>query len=167
MSSAPETVADGTVVVFHYTLKNDAGEVLDEAAADDPMPYLHGAGNIVPGLEREMAGKKPGDSFDVTVSAEDGYGPRQAVEPQPLPRSGFPDDVEINVGMSFAAQLDDGQYVMLWVKAVEEDMVLVDPNHPLAGETLHFSVEILSLRAATEQERDHGHPHGVDGQEAH
>ncbi len=167
MTSTPETVEDGTVVLFRYTLKNAAGEVLDEAPADDPMPYLHGAGNIVPGLEREMSGKKAGDAFDVEVAPEDGYGEKMGTTPQPLSRDGFPDDVEIREGMSFAAQLEDGQYVMLWVKEVKEDVVMVDPNHPLAGETLHFSVEIVSLREATEEEREHGHPHGPDGHEHH
>jgi FKBP-type peptidyl-prolyl cis-trans isomerase SlyD len=167
MTDAPQTVADGAVVLFRYTLKNDAGEVLDEAPADDPMPYLHGAGNIVPGLERALTGKKVGDAFDVEVAPKDGYGERTGTTPQPLPRSGFPADVELRPGMSFAAQLEDGQYVMLWVTEVQEDVVLVDPTHPLAGETLHFSVEIMGLREATDEEKAHGHPHGPEGHDHH
>jgi FKBP-type peptidyl-prolyl cis-trans isomerase SlyD len=167
MDTRPDTVSDGTVVFFRYTLRNDAGEIMDEAPADDPMLYLHGADNIVPGLERAMAGKKAGDAFDVTVPAADGYGERMEAGPQPLPRSAFPDDLELDPGMSFAAQMEDGEYVTLWIADVQEDTVLVDPNHPLAGETLHFSVEILSLRAATEHEREHGHPHGPTGHEGH
>jgi FKBP-type peptidyl-prolyl cis-trans isomerase SlyD len=158
----PELVAADKVVSFHYTLRDKDGTVLDSSEKDEPMAYLHGADNIVPGLERAMVDKQVGDKFDVTVAPGDGYGERvdgQAV----VPRTSFPSDVELEVGMRLFAEGDDGEGFPIWITALTDDQVSIDPNHPLAGVELHFAVEITAIRAATPDELEHGHPHGPDG----
>jgi FKBP-type peptidyl-prolyl cis-trans isomerase SlyD len=159
-------IADGSVAIFHYTLKNDAGEVLDTSAGKDPMAYLHGAGNIVPGLEKRLTGCKAGDAFDVRIAAEDAYGERSQ-ELQEVPRDAFPKGLDVKAGMMFQAQTPDGDVVPLWVHAVEADVVVVDPNHPLAGVALNFSVQVLEVRAASQEELQHGHVHGPGGHHHH
>jgi FKBP-type peptidyl-prolyl cis-trans isomerase SlyD len=159
----PETIQAGKVVSFHYTLTDDAGKVLDTSSGGRPMDYLHGAENIVPGLEREMEGHTVGDKLKAVVDPESGYGKRIATDPQPIPRDAFPDEVELRPGMQFAAEGPDGDLIPLWIAKVEPEQVFVDPNHPLAGVTLHFAVEITGIRDATEEEHDHGHPHGPEG----
>ncbi len=155
-----QTVASGKVVSVHYTLTNDAGEVLDTSSGHPPMDYLHGAGNIVPGLEQALSGRKPGDRFDVVVAAADGYGERMGPGPQPVPRSAFPKGAEIEVGTQFMAEEPGGEPVPLWVTKVEPNTIHVDQNHPLAGVDLRFNVEIVAIRDATAEEQQHGHPHG-------
>lgn len=162
----PDVISDETVVIFHYHLKNEAGDTLDKSG-DSPMPYLHGAQNIVPGLEKEMTGKKAGDSFSAVVPPEEGYGPRHEGGIQQVPREAFPADVEIEPGMPFMLQTEQGQMVTIWIVDVADDQIKFDTNHPLAGETLHFDVEIVELRDATDEELEHGHPHGLDGTAAH
>lgn len=156
-------VADGKVVTFHYTLSNASGEVLDTSTDGDPHPYLQGAGNIVPGLERQMEGKTVGDKFKAEVPPEEGYGLREGPGPQPIGRDSFPGDVELEEGMVFLAQAPDGQSMPLWVTEVKDDVVFVDTDHPLAGETLFFEVEIFGIRDASAEEIDHGHVHGPGG----
>jgi FKBP-type peptidyl-prolyl cis-trans isomerase SlyD len=162
-----ESVADGKVVSIHYTLKDGEGVVLDSSAGSDPLTYLHGADNIVPGLERELAGKQVGDKFVAVVGPEDGYGTRSGPGPQPIPRSAFPEDAPVQPGMQFGARGPSGDVMALWVVAVEEEQVFVDNNHPLAGVTLHFDIEVSAIRTATDEEMEHGHPHGADGDEEH
>ncbi len=159
-------IVDGSVGLFHYTLKNDAGEVLDSSAGKDPMAYLHGAGNIVPGLERRLAGCQKGDKFDVRIPPGEAYGEREQ-ELQEVPREAFPGNVQLHKGMMFQAQTETGEVVPLWVHAVEAEVVVVDPNHPLAGVALNFSVEVLDVRAASEEELHHGHVHGPGGHHHH
>jgi len=159
-------IEDGKVATFHYTLTNDAGEVLDSSSGRDPQAYLHGAGNIVPGLERQLEGKQPGDKLVAKVAPEDGYGVRQGAA-QPVERSAFPPGVKIEPGMMFQAQTGDGDVVPLWVERVDETTVWVDDNHPLAGVTLNFAVEVVGIRDATESEMEHGHPHGPEGHHHH
>ena len=161
-----DVVADNLVVLFTYTLTDSEGVEID-ASGDDPMPYLHGADNIVPGLEREMAGKKVGDAFEVVVSPEDGYGEYEEGAMQRVERDAFPADVDIEVGMPFMLEAPDGSLVTIWITDVDDETIAFDTNHPLAGEELHFSIQITGIRAATEEELDHGHPHGPDGTEAH
>ena len=156
------SIEEGKVVTFHYTLKTDAGEQVDTSAGGEPMAYLHGAGNIVPGLERQLFGKASGDRFDAKVPPEEGYGVRDG-DPEPVPRQAFPEDVEIQPGMMFRADTADGRTVPLWVAKVEADTVWVDQNHPLAGENLNFAIEVVAVRDATEEERSHGHVHGPNG----
>ena len=128
-------IADQHVVTFHYTLKNDDGDVIDSSEGGEPLAYLHGAHNIVSGLESAMLGKSVGDTFEVTVPPEDGYGLRHGPGPQPLPRSAFPPGTELVKGMNFHVEDDDGNVLPVWVTAVEEDVIYIDANHPMAGET--------------------------------
>jgi FKBP-type peptidyl-prolyl cis-trans isomerase SlyD len=161
------TVSVGKVVALHYTLRDDAGTVLDQSQGGDPLYYLHGAENIVPGLESALEGKLAGDKLEVKVAPEDGYGPKAGPGPQAVPRDAFPDDVEIEEGMPFSVENEEGEEIDLWVSRVEGDQVYVDMNHPLAGMTLHFQVEIVSVREATHEEQAHGHPHGPGGGHHH
>jgi len=156
-----DTIAADKVVIMHYTLKNDAGDVLDSSAGSDPLAYLHGADNIVPGLENALTGKSVGDKLNVEVAPAEGYGTRNA-ELFSVERTSFPADVDLVKGMQFVAEGANG-LIPLWVDRVEGDQVFVDPNHPLAGETLHFDVEIVDIRAASPDEIEHGHPHGPGG----
>jgi FKBP-type peptidyl-prolyl cis-trans isomerase SlyD len=160
-------IADGLVVVLNYTLRSDEGEVIDASTADEPMAYLHGADNIVPGLEQALTGKAVGFSGKVTVDPEDGYGEREELPPQAVPRSAFPADAELAAGMQFMAEGPDGEHAPIWIARVERDQVFVDSQHPLAGKTLNFDVEVLAVRQATEDELSHGHPHGPDGHGHH
>jgi len=162
-----QNIAADTVVGIHYTLTNSAGEVIDTSSGSEPMYYLHGHDNIVPGLERKLSGQAIGTKMKVTVLPADGYGERDARGEQKVPREAFPPNVELEPGMQLALRDPSGQIVPLWVSKVENDVVHVDLNHPLAGETLQFDVEIVSIRAATPEELQHGHPHGADGHEAH
>jgi len=160
------SVRDGLVVIMHYTLKNAEGEELDSSVGAEPLAYLHGADNIVPGLESALTGKSVGDTVNVVVPPAEGYGERVG-EPEQAPKSAFPEGAEIEPGMPVFAEGPNGEPVALWVVEVAEDYVVLDPNHPLAGETLHFDVEIVGIREATEDEMAHGHPHGPDGHGGH
>ena len=160
-------IADGLVVVLNYTLRTDEGELIDSSSKDEPMAYLHGADNIVPGLEQALTGKTVGFCGKVTVEPEDGYGEREDLPPQAVPRGAFPSDVEIAAGMQFMAEGPNGEHAPIWIARVEGDEVFVDSQHPLAGETLNFDVEVLAVREATENEMSHGHPHGPDGHGHH
>jgi FKBP-type peptidyl-prolyl cis-trans isomerase SlyD len=163
-----QLIADGQVVIMQYTLRGDDGEVLDASTPDDPMAYLHGAENIVPGLESALAGKAVGFKGKVVVAPEDGYGERdEDDEPDVIPRKAFPPDMEIEPGMTFMAEGPDNEHAPIWVVAVDGDKIMVDSQHPLAGKTLHFEVEILGIRPATKDELAHGHPHGPDGHSHH
>lgn len=155
-------IAERTVASFQYTLTNDAGEVLDSSEGRDALTYLHGAGNIVPGLEREMVGHVVGDKFNVDVAPEDGYGTYIDEMVQVVPRSSFDGVNDLAVGMQFQAQTQQGPVAVV-ITEIDEDEVTVDGNHPLAGETLHFAIEIVDVRAASEEEIQHGHVHGAGG----
>jgi FKBP-type peptidyl-prolyl cis-trans isomerase SlyD len=156
-------VAAGKVVSIKYTLRDDDGDVIDASDDGDPLEYLHGADNIVPGLERQLLGKKLGDKLEAVVPPEEGYGLSEGPGPQPVPRTAFPEGAELEEGMQFFARGPDGHEMPLWVVEVNDDHIVVDINHPLAGATLHFDVEILAIRDATAEETAHGHPHGPGG----
>jgi FKBP-type peptidyl-prolyl cis-trans isomerase SlyD len=151
-------IGNNSVVSFHYELTNDAGEVLDASPDSEPLTYLHGAGNIIPGLESQMIGKTVGAEFRATVQPEQGYGVRQPHLVQEVPKSAFPNPDQLEPGMRFSAQSDQGTMSVV-VSAVSADTVTVDANHPLAGETLHFAVRIADVRDATDEEVAHGHAH--------
>ncbi len=153
-------VADGMVVGMHYTLKNAAGEVLDTSEEREPLEYLHGAHNIVPGLEKALSGIAIGEAFDVVVEPEDGYGERQDGATEKVAKERLPPEMMVFPGMQLNAQDDNGQVYAMWVTDVAEDEITVDFNHPLAGEQLHFSGKIMSLREPSEEEKTHGHAHG-------
>jgi FKBP-type peptidyl-prolyl cis-trans isomerase SlyD len=152
-------IADGTVVSIDYTLKDDQGTVLDTSEGREPLDYLQGAGNIISGLENALAGKSAGDSVDVVIKPEDGYGTRDAKLVRNLPARKIADK-NPQVGRRYRAQLDDGIAIVL-VTAVKGDYVTIDANHPLVDKTLHFAVKIAGVRAASEEERAHGHVHGA------
>ena len=155
-------IAENTVAAFHYTLTNDAGEVLDSSRGREPLAYLHGAGNIVPGLEKAMEGRSAGDRFEVDVSPEEGYGKRHDGLVQVVPRQAFQGVDTLEVGMQFQASGPQGA-MSVTIAGIDGDQVTVDGNHPLAGETLHFAIEIAEVREASSEELAHGHVHGPGG----
>jgi FKBP-type peptidyl-prolyl cis-trans isomerase SlyD len=155
-------VSSNKVVSIHYTLRDEAGVVLDSSFGHSPLAYLHGQGNLVPGLESALDGKSVGDKLTVSVPPEQGYGVRDAGLVQILPREKFADVGEISPGMQFRAKGPEGIRLMT-VTHVERDLVTVDANHPLAGKTLHFQVEITEVRKATREELAHRHVHGPGG----
>jgi len=157
-------IGNNSVVGINYTLTNDAGEVLDSSEGRGPLVYLHGAHNLIPGLEAQLTGKTVGASFKATIAPEDAYGAHNPALVQTLPREMFRGVDNIEVGMGFTAQGPQGQQHIV-VTAVNGDEVTIDGNHPMAGKTLHFDVEVVSVREATEEEIEHGHVH--DGSHHH
>lgn len=153
-----DTVQDGVVVSMDYKLTVD-GEVLDSSDQGGPLQFLAGYGNIIPGLEREMMGMKIGDSKDVTVKPEDGYGEFDDDAFMDVPRGEFPADLKLEEGMELHVTDEDGQHQAAYVAKYDDKTVQLDFNHPLAGAELHFSVKVVSLRDPTEEELDHGHVH--------
>jgi FKBP-type peptidyl-prolyl cis-trans isomerase SlyD len=159
-------IKQDSVVSIHYTLKDDAGEVIDSSASGDPLPYLHGHGNIVPGLERELEGKSTGDKLDVTVSPAEGYGEYDKNLVQRVPRRALTGISNLHVGMRLHAQTENGPQTVT-VTHMAGDMVTIDGNHPLAGKNLNFAIEVTDVRDATQEELEHGHVHGPDGHHHH
>ena len=157
--SSPTTIADGKVVSIHYSLTLDDGSEVDSSRDREPMNYLHGSQNIVPGLEKELTGKELGDKVEVVVPPEEGYGPRYADAQQHIGKKDLPPDMEIQPGMQLGAEGPDGVPMVLHVVSVDDDGITVDLNHPLAGQNLHFTVDVIAIRDATEEEKEHGHPH--------
>jgi len=150
------------VVSIHYTLTNEAGQILDSSENQEPLAYIHGHGNIIPGLENALAGLSKGEKLKVTVAPADGYGERDESMVQAVPRNAFQGVDEIKPGMQFQAQSPEG-IQLVTVVSVEADEVTLDGNHPMAGITLIFDVEITDVRDATAEELDHGHVHGPGG----
>lgn len=155
-------VSQNKAVYFNYTLTNDNGDTLDQSNGQ-PLAYLHGFGNIIPGLENALLGKSAGDKLTVTVEPADAYGEYSSDAVQEVPRANFQGVDNIEAGMQFQSQTEDGHVMLVTVRDVQDDIVLVDANHPLAGERLTFDVEITEVRDATEEELAHGHVHGVGG----
>jgi len=155
-------IAEKHVVTLHYTLKDNDDNIIDKSE-DGSFCYLHGASNIIPGLENALTGKASGDELSVSVAPEEGYGPRDDARIQEVPRDAFPPDQSIEPGMQFNAEGPDGQAVMVTIAKVEGDTVTVDGNHPLAGVTLNFNVTIADIREASTEELEHGHVHGPGG----
>jgi FKBP-type peptidyl-prolyl cis-trans isomerase SlyD len=155
-------IAADAVVLIHYTLKDDEGKVLDSSDGGEPLAYIQGHGNLVPGLEKALEGKKDGDVVAVALPPKEGYGTRNEALVQRVPKRSLQGSGEIRKGMQFRAQTDEGLRVFT-VTGIMGDMVSLDGNHPLADQTLHFNVEIVSVRAATAEELEHGHVHGVGG----
>lgn len=153
------SIDENSVVKMHYTLKNDEGEVIDSSEGDEPLAYLHGAGNIIPGLEKELSGKTVGDKLEVRVEPAEGYGEQMDELVQTLPKEAFEGIDKIEVGMAFEAQGAEGEVRQVEVVNVEGDQITIDANHPLAGVALNFAIEITEVRAATEEEIEHGHVH--------
>lgn len=136
------------------------GEVVDQSEPGEPLTYLHGHSNIIPGLEKALEGKGAGDTMQVTVQPEDGYGERDEDNTEELAREDFEDDIEI--GETYYAQAEDGSVIPFTVMELNGDMVKVDFNPPLAGEVLNFDVTVVGVRDATAEELEHGHAHTPD-----
>ena len=152
-------IAKDRVVSIEYKLHLGDGNLIDESDPGDPLVYLHGYEEIVPGLENALAGKKAGDSLKVQVSPEEGYGEIDPDGVEEVPRDEFPPDMELEEGGIVTATDEDGDDVEFLVKKLNEKTVVVDFNHPLAGKTLHFEVSVREVRAATAEELEHGHAH--------
>jgi FKBP-type peptidyl-prolyl cis-trans isomerase SlyD len=153
-------IAHNDVVTFHYTLRDDADKVIDSSSGGEPLAYLHGHGNIVAGLERELTGKSVGDRLKVRIVPAEGYGEYDRALVQKVPRRALKGIANLRVGMRL--QAGNGHHPVT-VTHIAGDMVTLDGNHPLAGQNLHFDVEIAAVRAATEEELAHGHVHGDGG----
>ena len=150
-------ISKDTVVSLHYTLKDAEGELVDTSRDTTPMDYLHGAGNIVPGLEKALEGQSTGNSLSVVVEPAEGYGEYNPQLIQELPKNMFTGVDTLEIGMEFHAQAPDGSMQIVEVKSIDGDDVTIDGNHPMAGETLHFDIEVIGVRKATEDELSKGH----------
>ncbi|RYV01963.1 peptidylprolyl isomerase [Shewanella sp. OPT22] len=150
-----------SAVSIHYRLTDAHGELIEDSFSAEPMQYLHGTQNMIPGLEAELENKSVGDKLDVVVKAKDGYGEHNDALTQEVPISAFGDVKDIVPGMRFIAETDNGE-MPVRITEVNDDSVIVDGNHPLAGQDLSFHVEIMSVREGTSEEISHGHIH-ADG----
>jgi FKBP-type peptidyl-prolyl cis-trans isomerase SlyD len=155
-------IAPNDVVTIHYTLRDDADKVIDSSAAGEPLAYLHGHGNLIPGLERELTGRDVGERLKVRIPAAEGYGDYDRGLVQKVPRRALKGIANLRVGMRLQAGTDHGQRSVT-VTHIAGDMVTLDGNHPLAGQSLNFEVEVTAVRAATAEELAHGHVHGAGG----
>ena len=153
-------IAENKIAIFHYTLTNDQGDIIDSSEGQQPLPYLHGAGNIIPGLEREMTGKQPGDTFTAVVLPEDAYGEFNPEAFLQVPRAQLPEGIEFQKGLQLIAQDENGGMMPIFMDGYDEetDIFTFNANHPLAGETLTFKVEVVDVQEATEAELAQGHP---------
>ena len=154
-------IADKKAVAIEFTLKDDKGETLETSVGKDPLWYLQGLGNLVPGLEKALEGKDVGATIDVELAPADAYGERDEKEVRKVPLRKLKAQ-RIQVGGRYQMQADDGLRVVV-VKSVTGDYALVDGNHPLAGQKLHFIVKVVDVRDATADEQEHGHVHGPEG----
>lgn len=155
-------IADKTVVAIDYTLKDEGGGVIDTSKGGEPLYYLHGSQNIVPGLESELTGKSVGDNLQVTVQPAEGYGEIDPQLRQNRPRSTFEGVDDLEVGMRFRAPTDAG-IINVVITEIDGDNITLDANHELAGKVLNFDVTVKEVRQATEEEITHGHVHGPGG----
>lgn len=150
------------VVAIHYTLTDGDGNVLDSSQGKTPLPYIQGIGQLISGLESQLQGKVKGDQVKAVVEPADAYGEYREDMVFAVSKSGFKGDEELHVGMQVEVELDHGKSIAV-VSKIEGDNVSLDLNHPLAGQTLHFDVEIMEVREATAEELSHGHVHGPGG----
>ena len=150
------------VVSFDYTLKDSDGNQLDSSEGAEPLTYLHGAGNIIPGLEDALNGKAAGDQVTAVIGPEDAYGQHDEGMLASVPRENLEGIENIEIGMQLQAETPEGPQVVV-VVGVDDEAVTIDANHPLAGVTLHFDVTLTEVRNATDEEIEHGHAHGADG----
>src|SRR5512142_2154183 len=165
IGETPMKIEKGRVVDLDYSLHLGDGEVVDRSDPGEPLTYLHGEGEIVPGLENALEGMEAGQKKQVVVSPGDGYGDRDPDRVQRVPRKAFPAGFVPEVGMELSAQGPEGDEIPFVVQRVEPDAVTIDLNHPLAGRTLSFDVTVREVRDSTAEERAHGHAHGPDGHE--
>ena len=152
------------VVTIEYTLKDGDDQVIDTSEGREPLAYIHGNGMLIPGLESALEGKEPGAEVNVTLAPEDGYGERDDSMVLQIPREQFEGVDQIEPGMQFQAETDEGVQILTVLEAGDNE-VTVDGNHPLAGVTLNFDVSVQDVREAEQEELDHGHVHGPGGHE--
>lgn len=152
-------IAKDAKVRIDYTLKNQNGDVLDSSEEREPLAFLQGSGQIIPGLEKALEGREAGDSFSVEIEPGEGYGEYDEELIFEVPRDRFQNQDGIEAGMQVQAQLQDGSTQILTIQSVGDDQVTLDANHPLAGETLHFDVEVAEVSEPSQEEIDHGHAH--------
>lgn len=155
-------IARDSVVLIDYTLKGDDGTVFDTSDGREPLAYLHGHGSLLAGVEAALLGKRLGDRVSVTLAPADGYGVREEGLVAKVPRDEFPTD-DVEVGMQFRVGPSAEQSRVVTVTELDDELVTLDANHPLAGETLHFAISVVGVRAATREELSHGHVHGPGG----
>ena len=154
-------IENNTAVSIHYTLTDDDDNVLDQSSQEEPLLYLHGAGNIIPGLEKALVGKTSGDKLKTRIEPEDAYGIKQEGMVQTVPKNTFQGIDKIEPGMQFHAAGKNDEPIVVTVINIEDKQVTIDGNHPLAGKALTFDVEITDIRKATAEELAHGHIHGA------
>jgi len=152
-------IGDNLIVSMHYKLTDDDGEILDSSEGSEPLTYLHGAGNILPKLEKALTGKVEGNCLQVRVEPAEGYGEVISDLIHTVERAAFHGVESVEEGMVFEAKAPDGSTQPIMVTKVDGDEITIDANHPLAGVALNFDIEIISVREATEEEAAHGHAH--------
>jgi FKBP-type peptidyl-prolyl cis-trans isomerase SlyD len=155
-------ITQDSVVSIHYTLTNEQGETLDSSSGSEPLLYLHGNGNLIPGLENALVGKQAGEKLSVRIAPADAYGEHDKALIQRVPRRSFRGVADVRVGMQFQVESNTGARTVT-VTQVAGDMVTIDGNHSLAGQHLNFEVEVMEVRAATPEELAHGNVHGAGG----
>jgi FKBP-type peptidyl-prolyl cis-trans isomerase SlyD len=156
-------IASGSVVGIDYSLHLGDGKVIDASSPGEPMTYLHGEGQIVPGLESALEGLSAGDNKQVVLAPGEGYGEHDPGGVQEVPRGAFPPGFDAQAGMELTAEGPNGEPVPFTIREVRPETILIDLNHPLAGKTLHFDVTVREVRSATPEEIAHGHAHGPEG----
>jgi FKBP-type peptidyl-prolyl cis-trans isomerase SlyD len=159
-------ITKNSVVTIQYILTDSKNAVLDQSSPSEPLVYLHGSGSIIPGLEAALEGKSRGNQLQVTVPPEEAYGVRHEEMLQSMKKSEFPEGEEVELGMRFQVQTENGTMILTVIE-VKENEIIVDANHPLAGLTLNFDVKVEDVREATENEITHGHAHGPDDHHHH
>ena len=173
-----DVVTNGMIGIFHYTISKvstseSAGEssaealVIETTEGREPIPYLHGEGTILPGLEAALEGKRVGDTIDVVLTPDQAYGEHNGMDPIAVPKREIPKGVPLVPGELFWAEGSKGQSKPLWIERVVGSKVYVQTNHPLAGESLRVQAQVVGVRTPTGEEREHGHPHGLDGLGGH
>jgi len=155
-------IVKDSVATFHYTLKDDSGEVIDTSEGQEPLAYLHGAGNIVPGLENTLEGLEAGEAFQVSIDSKDGYGDIDPNMIHSVKREQLQGIEELEVGMQFTSQNGE-QVAHFTVTEIDGDDITVDGNHPMAGRNLHFEGKVDAVREATAEEIEHQHAHDTGG----
>lgn len=164
----PIVVADGVVVSLDYRLHLDNGEPVDDSEDGGPLEFLQGHGDIISGLEQAIYGMAAGDEKDIVVAPADGYGEHDPEAFEEIPSSAFPPQLKasLEVGMPLQTQDESGDVMVVYVSEIRPNSVLIDLNHPLAGEKLHFWVKVAALRPATSEEIAHGHVHNIGAVES-
>lgn len=152
-------ISNDCVVAIHYTLTDDNGATLDSSSGGEPLQYLHGARGLIPGLEQQLEGREAGHEFTASIQPEDAYGVQDAQLVQEVPLQALAEIENLTVGMQLQSRAPDGNVQMLVVEAIGEESATLNANHPLAGQVLHFEVSVASVREASEEEVEHGHPH--------